>query len=292
MNEAMASGTACSAAAPELRGLDFLWLEITTRCNLTCTHCYSNSDMQQPLRGKLTLDDWLSILRQAAELGCQKVQFIGGEPTVHPDLCAMIEAADRLHFQSIGVYTNATHFSPQLKQAFEAHKVALAISIYGTDPATHDLVTGHQGSFDRTVASLRWALQAGLKVRVGVTEMEENQGQLETIKKWLEAEGVKTIRWDRVRGIGRGIQQIRGVTPFNELCGACWRGRLCVCADGDVYPCVFARAFPVGNAQEGLAAIVGNDRLLTFRRDIKARGYEPSTMPAHDGVTSANSAVQ
>src|SRR5208283_2388709 len=26
-----------------LRGLDFLWLELTSRCNLQCVHCYAES---------------------------------------------------------------------------------------------------------------------------------------------------------------------------------------------------------------------------------------------------------
>src|ERR1044071_881730 len=125
----------------EAIGLDFLWLEITPRCNLNCVHCYAESDMSRALHGKLKLQDWLSLIRQAAQLGCKKVQFIGGEPTLHPDLCEMIREANRLGFQIIEVYTNGTHFTKPLKQVFKDNGVSLAFSVYAADADTHDLVT-------------------------------------------------------------------------------------------------------------------------------------------------------
>lgn len=73
--------------------LDFLWLEITAQCNLSCVHCYADASPSKALYGNLGLEDWLDALRQAANLGCRKVQFIGGEPTLHPDLPKLIASA-------------------------------------------------------------------------------------------------------------------------------------------------------------------------------------------------------
>src|SRR5438045_3225579 len=64
-------------------GLRFLWLELTGRCNLHCVHCYADSSPTSN-HGTMTTHDWEVVLDQAQELGVRKVQFIGGEPTLHP----------------------------------------------------------------------------------------------------------------------------------------------------------------------------------------------------------------
>jgi hypothetical protein len=65
----------------------FLWLEITGRCGLGCSHCYAGSGPSGS-HGAMTAGDWRSVISQAADLGVSMVQFIGGEPTLHPDFAA------------------------------------------------------------------------------------------------------------------------------------------------------------------------------------------------------------
>jgi molybdenum cofactor biosynthesis enzyme MoaA len=76
-------------------GLDFLWLELTNRCNLRCVHCYTDSHPGSGDRDLLTTGAYESLLRQAYELGCRRVQFIGGEPPLHPDLLRLLGTAKR-----------------------------------------------------------------------------------------------------------------------------------------------------------------------------------------------------
>ncbi len=76
--------TTLSRKPAEVRpGLSFLWLEITGRCGLSCSHCYARSGPSGS-HGTMTADDWRSVISQAAGLGVSMVQFIGGEPTLHP----------------------------------------------------------------------------------------------------------------------------------------------------------------------------------------------------------------
>ena len=64
MNESVVDS---QAGRRYLRGLDFLWLEITPKCNLRCAHCYADSGPQRELSGEMTTDDWLRILAESAE---------------------------------------------------------------------------------------------------------------------------------------------------------------------------------------------------------------------------------
>lgn len=58
-------------------GLRFVWLEITGRCQLSCSHCYARSGPAGS-HGRMTMNDWLRVIDQAAGLGVDWVQFIGG----------------------------------------------------------------------------------------------------------------------------------------------------------------------------------------------------------------------
>jgi len=85
-----------------------LWLEITPKCNLGCVHCYADSHPNRPLRESLQFEDWCSIIDEAAQMGCNRLQFIGGEPTLHPDLATLIKYSKKCGIPNLEVYTNGT----------------------------------------------------------------------------------------------------------------------------------------------------------------------------------------
>ncbi|MCJ7597684.1 MAG: radical SAM protein, partial [Methyloceanibacter sp.] len=47
--------------------LDFLWLELTNRCNLQCVHCYTESHPHSGDRDLLTAQDYDRLMREAYE---------------------------------------------------------------------------------------------------------------------------------------------------------------------------------------------------------------------------------
>jgi MoaA/NifB/PqqE/SkfB family radical SAM enzyme len=93
---------------------------------------------------------------QAVDLGVARIQLIGGEPTLHPDLPALVRHALR-RGSEIEVYSNLVRVSDELWRLFESPGVALATSYYSPAAEQHDAVTGRR-SHDRTLASIRQAL--------------------------------------------------------------------------------------------------------------------------------------
>ncbi|AKZ53312.1 putative Fe-S oxidoreductase [Streptomyces ambofaciens ATCC 23877] len=76
------------AAVPE-----FLELEITGKCQLTCPSlCYAKAGPAAG-HGSMTTDDWKLLISEAAGIGVEKVQFIDGEPTMHPGFEALVHRA-------------------------------------------------------------------------------------------------------------------------------------------------------------------------------------------------------
>ncbi|MBM7863657.1 radical SAM/SPASM domain-containing protein [Lentzea nigeriaca] len=224
----------------------FAWLEVTGKCQLQCVQCYADSGPAGS-HGVMTAEDWRKSIGQLADLGTRMVQFIGGEPTLHRSLPALIHhALDR--GLVVEVFTNLVHVAPALWQVFSRSGVQLATSYYSDDAEQHERVTRGRGSYERTKSNIVEAVRRSIPVRVGVIEVDEGQRVEEAVAQ-LRAVGVGgEVRIDRLRQIGRGVRD-RG-PGLGELCGQCGDGRVAIAPDGSVWPCVFSRWLPVGNVRE------------------------------------------
>lgn len=254
-----------------LHELNFIWLEITARCNLSCVHCYAESGPRAAREGAMTYDDWTGVLGQAYDLGCRSVQFIGGEPTEYPRLADLLKHASDVGFTFMEVFTNATALTAKLIDCFVRQRVHVAVSFYADDPLIHDRVTLVPGSWRRTIAGIDAVISAGLPIRVCVIETGQNAGHLARARTFLQSHGVSNIQADRKRGVGRGsTHSLGGDERFDELCGRCWRGLLCVTSARQVFPCVFSRRTMLGDVSTGLSEIVRTAKLAQFRNAVQA----------------------
>ncbi|HZV51259.1 MAG TPA: radical SAM protein [Candidatus Dormibacteraeota bacterium] len=223
--------------------LSFLWREITGRCQLTCRHCYADSG-PRGTHGSMTGEDWKRVIDEAARLGVGHVQFIGGEPTLHPALPDLVRHARRRGIE-VEVFSNLVRVPEALWETFELHGVCLATSYYSSRAIEHDAITGRR-SHDRTLRNLREALRRGIPIRVGVVDVQERQGVDDAVAE-LRAMGVEEVGVDHLRQVGRGV---RGGGPdVEQLCGRCADGCLAISPSGDVWPCVFSRWLTVGNVR-------------------------------------------
>ena len=74
--------------------------EVTHRCPLHCVYC-SNPLELASAKAELSTEQWVSVFRQAGNLGMLHAHFTGGEPLARADLTALIAAA-----RAAGLYTN------------------------------------------------------------------------------------------------------------------------------------------------------------------------------------------
>ncbi|MFF9352573.1 radical SAM protein [Streptomyces sp. NPDC014734] len=246
-----------------------LELEITGKCQLACSHCLSESSPQAS-HGSMTLDDWLTVISDAAALGIRTIQIIGGEPTVHPHWRDLTEHALTLG-RHVEVYSNLYTVHEAWWDIFTHPAVTLATSYYSDEPAEHDTVTGRGGSYVRTRCNIREAVNRGVTVRAGIVEVLPGQ-RIEQARAELQSMGVTRINVDRARAVGRAL--LPGQSPaLDEMCGRCTRGRAAVLPNGDLAGCVLARDFPVGNVREvRLAELLGGEAWA----DLAARVPPPA----------------
>lgn len=268
-DSAMRSEPTGSESSPSLEGLSFLWLEITEKCNLECSHCYADSGPRRELYGEMRLENWYAVIQESADLGCREIQFIGGEPTLHPDLGRLVDCASACGYTFIEVFTNATVFSDSLYRVFLRSQVQVATSFYSNDPTIHDQITRSPGSFLRTVNGIKQIINIGLRVRAGIIETKMNAGHGQKAQSFLNDLGISDIKVDFQRGVGRGAEGLYSPDPTSQLCGECWKGKLCVTPSGTAYPCVFSRFAQLGKATNGIRHIIEGDELLAFRTNLR-----------------------
>jgi len=202
------------------------------------------------------------------------VQFIGGEPTLHPALPRLIGHALAGGLE-VEVFSNLVHVPPELWEVFAQPRVRLATSWYTDDPAEHAAITGRP-SHARTRAGITEVLRRSIPLRVGIVGVHDGQ-RVEQARAMLEDLGVSDIGYDDLRQVGRGVREQAPGT--DQLCGHCADGNLAVGPDGSVWPCVFARWLPVGNLHESpLRDVLASPAMAAVTTQLK-EAFEPVQMP-------------
>jgi radical SAM protein with 4Fe4S-binding SPASM domain len=247
-------------------------IELTTKCNLRCVHCY-NFDRAAPapvVTGSLTPAEIVDVIGQLADAGSLYLSFTGGETLLHPHLDDFIHHACGRTF-AVSIKTNGT-----LLTATRAAQLAAAgarevhVSLYGATAATHDAFVMQPGAFEKTVAGIRAAKAAGMDSRVSICLVRENASQVDAMLQLVEELGVRagidpqlTVRYDgttssldhRVdrdtllrlyRGPLRSLLGSPDCNPGRSVQCSCARAVCAISATGDVYPCI-GSPIPSGN---------------------------------------------
>jgi len=149
-----------------------IFFHILTGCNLKCRHCYINPDQHGKDMVKIeTIEKWLTAF--PGKYRTTNVIFLGGEPTLHPDLSRAVKSARRLGFQSVTVDTNGYLFHDFLSKVTPADLDYLSFSLDGAVPEINDALRG-EGSYDTCLSGLRRAKSLGFSTSMIYTVSRAN----------------------------------------------------------------------------------------------------------------------
>lgn len=122
----------------------------------------------------MQLSDWLRVITQLAEAGIEMVQFIGGEPTLHPNLPQLIDHALG-HDLQVEVFSNLVYIRNSLWEYLERPGVCMATSYYSDVAAEHESITGRRGTHRRTKTNIAEVLKRSIPLRVGIIGVQDGQ---------------------------------------------------------------------------------------------------------------------
>lgn len=181
-------------------------VNIGKACNLRCRFC-SNGD---PLPEELRWADPAAVeaeIRRRRREGAESIGFLGGEPTLYPQLERIVRTARALGFSRIALCTNGTRLADadRLERLLDAGVTRVAVSIHSHLRSVEDHITRRPGSFERKVLALRNLVAAERHGRLpdGVSLNTvlhgRNVGKLDRFVRFMARLGVGGIRFNYIR---------------------------------------------------------------------------------------------
>jgi SynChlorMet cassette radical SAM/SPASM protein ScmF len=186
--------------------LNQIYFYLTDGCNLRCLHCwiepkYKSNDSTYPSLG---LEIFKSIIFQAKPLGLSSVKLTGGEPLLHPNIHEILEIIleEKL---ILNIETNGILCTRDIACMIASCKTPfVAVSLDGSDPATHDWIRGVEGSFDNALAGIKNLVKSGIHPQVIMTIMRRNKDQIEKVALLAESLGAGSVKFNIVQPTARG----------------------------------------------------------------------------------------
>ncbi|MGQ9524179.1 MAG: radical SAM/SPASM domain-containing protein [Armatimonadota bacterium] len=180
-------------------------VELTYRCNLRCRHCYIPEERRS--RSDLTTDELLSVVDQLAELGCLYLTLTGGEILIRRDFFDIAWHAKRRGF-ALKLFTNGTLIDAAMADRIaELRPFTVDISLYGSQPSTHDQVTGAVGSYQKAMDALQMLVDRGVRTSAKLPLMDGNFAEYKSLL-------------GMCRRMGVGIKIDPSIAPMDDGCTA------------------------------------------------------------------------
>lgn len=161
-------------------------IELTSRCNNYCIHCYNywrgdkfQGENKNYHDSSLSLAGLETAIKYLAQHQIVGLTFTGGEPLLNSKvLLKGIELAKQDDIMC-SVNSNLTLVTPELARSLAASGVdSILASLHANDSDLHDLITQRKGSFGQAVRGIDSCLQEGLNVTVNMVVSALNKDRV------------------------------------------------------------------------------------------------------------------
>src|SRR3989338_556153 len=173
-------------------------IEITSRCNLSCAHCYINlpANDSKEKEKELSLKEICKIFDELEEEGCLWLLLTGGEPLLRKDFLQLYSYAKRKGFL-LTIFTNGTLITKKLAEYLsDWPPFSVEITVYGRTKETYEKVTGVPGSYEKCVKGIELLIERKIPLKLKSVIMSLNVSELLDIKKWVEEDLGLSFRFD------------------------------------------------------------------------------------------------
>ena len=256
----------CTCDINENDFLRSIHIEIASKCNERCVHCYiPHEDKNSYIKPEL----FYRILEEGRSLNIINVTLSGGEPLMHRDFLNFLKRSRELDL-SVNVLSNLTLLTDEhVTEMMKNPLLSVQTSLYAMNPEVHDSITGFKGSFGKTMESLQKLLSAGIPVQISCPVMKQNKEDFLDVIRWGREHQVGVVSEPVIFATYDGtcsnlanrltLNEVAEVidkqlpegyadamrTAANEkeqlssdhpICSVC-RYNFCVSAEGNVFPC-------------------------------------------------------
>lgn len=278
-----------------------LHIEITSKCNERCVHCYI------PHENKISSIDhelFYNILKQCKDLRLLHLTLSGGEPMLHEHFRDFLRKCREFDF-SVNVLSNLTLLDDEIIKEMKANPLlGVQVSLYSMNPNIHDAITQLKGSFNKTKKSILKLIENDIPLQISCPIMKHNKSCYADVLQWagkhkihagedyviigrynhttnnlncrLSINEVKEVITDKALNNAKHLEQIeieaekkKNIMPNDFVCTVC-NSSICIADNGNVYPCAGWQDYIVGNVKEtSLSDIWDTSEKVQYLRELR-----------------------
>lgn len=247
-----------------------VFLNITKKCNLFCSHCYNNSGEDDAR--EIPYENLQEILKYLRSRGVFKITLAGGEPTIHRQFTSAVIFANEIGLSlsiiSNGLLLGSSRIYSALSECDSVRSVT--VSIDGAIESTHDYIRGagmHRRTWD-ALRKFRSIFHGKIYIRFSVSPLSFKE--LPALMEMASKNGIDGIKINPINPYGRAqlLMTLTGArdllvenfadikseaeklnleiempsAKYRSLDGTCLGGKefIEIDADESIYPCSFS----------------------------------------------------
>ena len=282
-----------------------LHIEITSRCNERCVHCYIPNDNKV---NNIEPSLFYNILEQCNDMKLLHLTLSGGEPMLHPNFCDFLRKCKEYDF-SINILTNLTLLNDDIISEMKRNSLlGVQVSLYSMNSDIHDEITQMKGSFEKTKNAILKLIENNIPMQISCPIMKQNKNNYNDVKEWAKKYNIHVgddytiiAKYDHttqnlsnrlsideveelinnivdtdikyVEKMKKEIERKKN-TPYDDyVCSVC-NSSICITESGNVYPCAGWQDNVVGDVKEtSLKDIWENSEKVKYLREVKKQDF-------------------
>ena len=181
---------------PFERAITYVRVSVTDRCDFRCVYCMAENMTFLPKKELLSLEELDRLCSAFVDLGVRKIRLTGGEPLVRRNIMSLFASLGR-HLRSgrleeLTLTTNGSQLDRHAAELYEHGVRRVNVSLDTLDPARFQAIT-RWGKYDRVMAGIAAAKQAGLHVKINMVALKGvNDDEFDRMIAWCGAEGLRS----------------------------------------------------------------------------------------------------
>ncbi len=175
------------------RGIEYLRVSVTDRCDFRCVYCMSEHMTFLPKQDLLSLEELDRMCSAFVRHGVKKLRITGGEPLVRKNIMWLFRQLGR-HLESgaleeLTLTTNGSQLAKYATELKAAGVERINVSIDTLEPEKFKTIT-RWGDLNVVLRGLDAAQNAGLKVKINAVALKDfNEAEIDDLIRFAHGRG-------------------------------------------------------------------------------------------------------
>ncbi|MDP2619957.1 MAG: GTP 3',8-cyclase MoaA [Hyphomicrobiales bacterium] len=175
------------------RGITYLRVSVTDRCDFRCVYCMAENMTFLPKRDVLTLEELDRLCSAFIAKGVRKLRLTGGEPLVRKNVMSLFRSLSR-HLDSgdleeLTLTSNGSQLPKYAEELYRCGVRRINVSLDTLDAEKFRAIT-RWGEIEQVMAGIEAAERGGLKIKINTVALKDvNEGEIEEMIGWAHGRG-------------------------------------------------------------------------------------------------------